>query len=184
MPPDKSAPARRRESLREMLWPGSRDWVWSRNENQGFVTIPRLLPLILHLIKRLADKGDPTLVYLELWSRVYDEGIITVADEEKCAYAAGYTGTRALRTWREHVFLLRDLGFLLIKREGNREIGHILLLNPLAMCARLNAEGKTPDGWWAAFAHRASEIGATIPQPLRPVDQVSVGRASKTPATG
>jgi hypothetical protein len=161
---DRSAPGQKRERLRDTLWPGSDAWVWERSENKGFGTIPRLLPLVLHLMKRLAGKGDPTSVYLDLWARVYDEGLVSIVDEEQCAYSAGYTGTRAVRTWREHMWKLAEMGFILIEREGNRPIGQVLILNPLAVCARLNDEGQIRDkGWWTAFVRRASEIGATIP---------------------
>ena len=166
---DKSAPGQKRERLRGRLWPGSEAWIWERSENKGFVTIPRLLPLILHLIKRLAGKGDPTSVYMELWARVYDEGVVSIVDEEQCAYGSGYTGTRAVRTWREHMYKLAEMGFILIEREGNRPIGQVLILNPLAVCARLQEEGQVPDGWWAAFVRRASEIGATIPSSPLPL---------------
>ncbi len=172
MPVDKAVPARRRERLRETLWPGSGSLIWQRSTNLGFTTVPRLLPLVLHLIRRLTEKGDPTSVYLDLWCRSHDEGIVSIVDEEQCAYAAGYTGTRALRTWREHVGKLADLGFIRVKREGNREIGHVLLVNPLAVCSRLHAEGRVPEEWWVAFASRASEIGATIPSPLSTSDNV------------
>ena len=121
----------------------------------------------MHLIKRLSPKGDPSCVYFELWARAFDEGIITIGDESACAYASGYTGNRADRTWREHVFTLAELGFIKVKPRGNREIGHILLLNPLAVCAGHKADTNTdvPDEWWSAFLHRANEIGATIPKP-------------------
>jgi hypothetical protein len=61
---------------------------------------------------------------------------------------------------------LVELGFILHKREGLREYAHVLLLNPLAVCAQLNAEGRGPEKWWTAFVRRANEIGATIPAPI------------------
>lgn len=172
MAPDKSGPARRRKVLRDALWPGSEGWIWHRSSNQGFTTIPRLLPLVLHLIRRLARKGDPSTVYMDLWARTYDEGIVSIDDEEECAYGSGYTGTRAVRTWREHMLNLVELGFILARRDGNREYGQVLILNPLGVSARLHAEGKLPEGWWTAFVRRASEIGAVIPPPLILADAV------------
>lgn len=82
-------------------------------------------------------------------------------------YACGYVGTRAVRTWREHIFTLRDLGFIKVAAKGNREIANILLLNPLSVCADLmkreKIPRKIPAEWRNAFVSRASEIGATIP---------------------
>src|SRR5947208_9736819 len=80
----------RREELRERLWPGSRKLIWHRHDHKGFGTIPRLLPLVLHLIKRLSKKGNPADVYLQLWARNLDESFIEVTDEPAFAFEAGY----------------------------------------------------------------------------------------------
>jgi hypothetical protein len=162
-------PDRKRKDLREQLWPGSAQWVWGEEQEVGYVKLPRLIPLVLALIKHLSageKTGDPSSVYLDLWCRSMGQGIVTITDEEDCAYSSGYTSTRAVRTWRGHMFQLVTLGFLLAKTDGNREFGQILLLNPLAVCARLHAERKDPDGWWASFVRRANYVGAQIPAPL------------------
>lgn len=162
----------RREQQRNDLWPGSEDWIWDPSDTAnviGFATVSRLIPWITALIRHLAGRGkDPTGVYLELWCRDWGQGIITISDELDCAFASGYTSTRALRTWREHVQLLVDLHFIKTERCGNREVGHVLLLNPLAVAHWYHKQGKTPEGWWASFTQRAREIKATIPEPLAP----------------
>jgi hypothetical protein len=157
--------SQRRDELREELWPGSRKQIWHRHDHKGFGTIPRLLPLVLHLIKRLSKKGNPADVYLQLWARNFDEGFIEVTDELALAFEAGYDSTRALRTWRDHIFKLEKLGFIKIQPAGIRPIAYILLLNPLDVCARLKKDGSkavSPE-WWNAFLKRAKEIGAVIP---------------------
>jgi hypothetical protein len=139
----RSTPAQKREQLRESLWPGSANLIWSRKTNDGFATIPRVLSLVMYLIKQLSPKGDPSVVYLELWARAFDEGIVSITDEHACAFASGYCGNRAVRTLREHVFKLAELGFVKIKPQGNRETAHILILNPLAVCVSLRASKPT-----------------------------------------
>src|SRR5207248_171312 len=102
-----------------------------------------LLPLILHLIKHLSSDGgtgDPSPVFTELWCRDMGQKIVSITDEAQCAYASGYSSSRALRTWRAHMLRLVELGFILCKREGLREYAHVLLLDPLAVCARLRQE--------------------------------------------
>jgi hypothetical protein len=154
----------KREKLREDLWPGSRQEIWHRGDHKGFGTIPRLLPLVLHLIKKLSKKGNPADVYIQLWARNYDEGIVEITDEHAFAFEAGYDSTRALRTWREHIFKLEQLGFIKVKPAGLRDIAYILLLNPLEVCARLRKQGRSvPDEWWNAFLKRANDIGAALP---------------------
>jgi hypothetical protein len=124
---------------------------------------------LLHIIKHLASgskSADPSPAYVDLWMRSFDEGIISISDEEQCAFASGYSSSRALRTWSEHMRALVDMGFILAKRDGNREFGQVLLLNPLAVAVRLHREGKTPPGWWVSFMRRAKEIGTDLPEPI------------------
>ncbi len=102
----------KREGLRNQLWPGSADIVWSRHRDKGFTTIPRSLPLVMRIINELTPKGDASRVYLELWARSFDEGLVTVHDEHEMAFGAGYDGPRAVRTWREHIEALVSLGFI------------------------------------------------------------------------
>ena len=160
-------PAQRRVELRELLWPGQGHRVWDRRTKTGFCTIPRLLPLILVLIKDLAKRrngvGDPSSVYLELWSRSFDEGLVQIRDDAECAYASGYAGTRASRSWRERIDLLQQIGFIETKRAHNREYAHVLLIDPIVVCAELHKKGDVADEWWNAFVGRAQEIGASIP---------------------
>lgn len=90
------SPADKRTNLREALWPGSGQEIWSRHINDGFTTIPRLLPLVMTLIKNLGQKGDSSSVYFDLWSRGFDEGILSNLDPLSCAFSSGYSGTRAV----------------------------------------------------------------------------------------
>ena len=114
----------------------------------------------------LCTDGNPAMAYLDLWSRNWDENIISPVDYEEFAYGSGYIGTRGVRSWKERIHRLVDLGFIKITPRGNREIGHILIVNPLLVCAELKAAGKSfPDNWWPTFFQRVQEIGAKIPSP-------------------
>lgn len=174
--------AAKREKLREELWPNSEALTWNRHENAGFTTVPRLLSLTLVLIKELApNKGDPSRVYLDLWLRVYDEGLIMVIGNDEFAYSSGYKGTRALRSWRERVFQLQELGFIDIKPRGNNDIGYILILNPLQVATDLHFQGRVDEEWWNAFVGRAAEITAEIPKPTAGARKKTPGRTKKGP---
>lgn len=157
----------RRADSRDALWPGAGNEIWHRLHNKGFSTIPRLLSLITALMKDRSKQGDPTSVYLDLWCRVFDEGFIAIKDEGECAYASGYSGDRALRTWRERMEILESMGFIRAAPVGNRKFANILLVNPLQVVVNLRKKGKppVPDEWWNAFTARADEIGADIPPP-------------------
>jgi hypothetical protein len=62
---------------------------------------------------------------------------------------------------------LVELGLILARKEGNRDFGQVLFLNPLAVATGWQDNPMLPDGWWTAFATRAGDIGASIPKPLK-----------------
>lgn len=171
--PMKAAPkpltkvAIRRQELRDNLWPGEGDKLWHRSTEDGYSTIPRTLPLVMTLIDQLKDKGrDISRVYFDLWCRQIDDSFVEVTDEESFAYSSGFTTTgRNVRSWRERIEMLRDLGFISVQPNGSRKYGYILLHHPHRVVLELKAQGKinVGDPWWGAFSKRASEIGAELP---------------------
>lgn len=62
------------------------------------------------------------------------------------------------------MFALVELGFILARREGNREFGQVLLLNPIVVAAKLHGENKVCEEWWTSFVRRANDVGAKIPK--------------------
>jgi hypothetical protein len=166
--------ASKRLELRDNLWPDAESVVWLHTKYKGFKSIPRLLPLICALIKAKKGKakGDPTAVYLDLWCRVWDEAFLDRVDEYEFSFSSGYTGNRAVRTWREHIQLLESLGFIRTKSSGNRGYGSILLLDPIRVCVDNHAKGHVDDDWWNAFRKMAIDYGTKLPpatvQPLPP----------------
>jgi hypothetical protein len=154
--------AERRLKIRDAFWKDAEQVIWSRLKVKGFITVPRLLSLACALIKELAD-DDPTSVYVDLWCRVWDEGLVESVDENDCAFSSGYVGSRAKRTWTDHMWQLQGLGFIRIAPDGNSQIGHVLMLDPIKVCHDLHERGKVSDEWWAAFVRRAGEIGAALP---------------------
>jgi hypothetical protein len=159
---------RKRAQLREKLWPDADEVTWYRKRETGWVTLPRTLPLISALINKLSKRDDASRVYVELWFRQFDDGFVDIQDEEDNANAAGYTTTgRAVRSWRERIDQLERLGFIRVKPKGTRERGYILLLHPHQVVRRLRDQGKINDWWWSQFEHRATTIGAQLPDVVK-----------------
>lgn len=53
-------------------------------------------------------KGAPAgSAYLELWCRSFDECYVDMDDEEGMAFTTGFTGQRAVTTWRGRIRSLR-----------------------------------------------------------------------------
>jgi hypothetical protein len=75
-----------------------------------------------------------------------------------------------VRTWTEHIHQLEALGFIKVAPDGNSQIGHILLLNPLLVIDELRKgtrklpnKKKISEEWWNAYVARASAISAVLP---------------------
>src|SRR5262245_58924912 len=107
--------------MRKQLWPEldeSKLWLRGDITRKGWTTVPRTISMIINLIadvsKHVTDgKSVPAgKSYLVLWSRVFDEGLVKIDNEAAAAYEAGYDGQRNTTTWREHLRVLKDLGFI------------------------------------------------------------------------
>ncbi|MDB5341747.1 MAG: hypothetical protein JWP89_124 [Schlesneria sp.] len=159
-----SPAAVRRQQFRDNLFEGAESRTWDRKTNNGFTTIPRLLPYVTCLIRMLAEKNDPSSVYIDLWARAFDEGVASITDESVAAFSSGYTGSRAVRTWRERMKVLAELGFIEPKAAGNRQFAHVLVVDPLKHICKLRRTDpeKVPEAFWTAFLARAQEIGAKL----------------------
>lgn len=157
--------ALRRLALRDQLWPDESENLWHRTTEDGYSTIPRTLPLVMTLIDELKGKGkDAARVYFDLWCRQIDDSFVGVNDEESFAYSSGYsTPGRNVRSWRERIDILSDLGFVKVQPNGSRKYGYVVLLHPHRVVCELRAQGKISDAWWNAFIKRAGEIGAVLP---------------------
>lgn len=137
--------------------------VWSRHGAKGFTTIPRILSLVLSLIGELGKKGgNPSRVYFDLWCRSWDYALIQITDEQDMAYSSGYTGTRAVRSWREHILSLTDSGFILTKELGNRDVAFVVIRDPYKVVFELQKQGKVPTEWWNAFMKSIIDSGVDL----------------------
>lgn len=166
IPGTKGIPAAKRKRIRDSLWSNANALVWDRKTEKGFCTVPRTLPLVLSLIKHLTKSLDASRVYLELWCRVFDEGLIEVRDEEAHAYASGYESPkRNIRSWQERIKTLEEFGFIKTKPSGSKKYGHILLIHPHRVVQDLKAKGQVPERWWGAYVQRATEVGFPIEKP-------------------
>lgn len=155
-------------AIRKELWPEITDeHLWLRHDRDGFTTIPRTMPLFMDLIadasKQVTNgKSIPAgKAYLVLWCRVFDEGLVKIEIEAAAAMEAGYTGERNVTTWREHLRVLKELGFIDYAAGLAGPCQFVLLLNPYHAVKALYAKGWVQKGAYNALFQRAQEIGAT-----------------------
>jgi len=152
--------AQRAEKQREVLFPDtSPDWLWHRTSHDGFITIPRTLPIVMEAIDSLS-KGQPAgQTLLALWCRSPDHPVVTIENPATFASEAGFGGERAIDTWRRRMKSLRDLGFIKTKSGPSGDFHNVLLLNPNIVIEQLRAKGQIQDGLYARFQQRMLEIG-------------------------
>ncbi|WP_425406814.1 hypothetical protein [Hwanghaeella sp.] len=153
----------RQLDARAKLWPEITDkMLWNRKKRDGFVTVPRTLPLMMSIMDDLSDKGFPVgQTYFELWSRLLDEFFLTLNRPEEMAFHAGFSGQRALRTWKDRVRRLNDLGFIEVKSGPLGDLSYVIVFNPYHVIKRAYLEGKVQEEKWQALVIRANEISAS-----------------------
>jgi hypothetical protein len=152
----------RQLAARKKLWPDiSEEMLWNWKDRKGFIPVPRLLPLMMNIMDDLSGKGFPVgQTYFELWSRLYDELFLTLNRPEEMAFHAGFSGQRALRTWRDRIKRLAELGFIDVKPGPLGDLSYAIFLNPYHIIKRAYLNGLVQEAKWQALVIRANEIGA------------------------
>lgn len=156
--------------MRKHLWPDLQEsdlWLREDRTRKGYTTMPRTIPLFMNLISDVSKhvtsgKAVPAgRTYLVLWCRVFDEGFLKIDNEAAAALEAGYSGERNVTTWREHMRVLKDLGFVDYKEGPAGPFQYVLILNPYRVVKALNAKGWVQQSSYTALFQRATDIGAT-----------------------
>lgn len=152
---------KRQLDVRSKLWPDLTDaMVWSR-DNEGWVALPRLMPLMMSIMDDLSGKGFPvSRAYLEMWARLRDEQFLTLNRPEEMAFHAGFEGQRALRTWKDRVHRLADLGFIGLVPGPLGDLSYAVFYNPYHVIKRAYLAGMVQDRKWQALIVRANEVNA------------------------
>jgi hypothetical protein len=161
----KSGIAKRREEVRQRYWPA--EDLWTGEKEIGWFSVPRSLPLVLNLLssKEISGGKDPGGVYLELLSRQKGEGVVEMAHEADHAFASGYDGSRAVRTWQERMQILEEIGFIRCVKVGNQRYKYVAIVHPTTAVFRLREGGRVSDTWWDAYlANKLETREATFEQ--------------------
>lgn len=134
-------------------------WLWRRKANDGFTTLPRTLPIAMQAID-LQSKGTPAGHTLFcLWARAPDHPVITIENPSTFAAEAGFTGERAVDTWRKRMKRLRELNFIVTKPGPSGEFHHVLLLNPNAAVEVMRYNKQVNDAVYSRFIDRLTDVG-------------------------
>jgi hypothetical protein len=153
--------AERAQQLQELHFPNIDDfWLWHRKRNDGFITIPRTLPIVMQAIDA-QSKGQPAGHTLFcLWARSPDHPVLAIDNTSTFAAEAGFVGERAVDTWRRRMKKLRDLKFIQTKPGASGEFHYVLLLNPNAVMEWMRSSGLVQSDLYSRFVERAADVGA------------------------
>ena len=163
--------------LRDSMWPDAEDELWDRSVFGGFTTLPKTLPYIARIMDDLS-KGFPlSQTYLALWCATWDNSFVRLNRPADLAFASGFAGERAERTWSDRMRRLETLGFIKTRPSGASRLGFAFIPNPHAVIFALHAAksgqasagvesaelrtmvaGMT-EGAFNAFVERALELG-------------------------
>ena len=145
--------------IRAKLWPElNSKMLWSM-DSDGWVAVPRLMPLMMSIMDDLSGKGYPvSRTYLEMWARLPDEQFLTLNRPEEMAFHAGFEGQRALRTWKDRVQRLANLGFIGLKPGPLGDLSYAVFFNPYHVVKRAYLNGDVQERKWQALVVRANEV--------------------------
>lgn len=149
---------------RARLWPDLNDKkVWSWRESDGFVNIPRTMPYFFKIMDECSKSKPLSTTFFALWCRCWDEsGIVKINNPAILSGESGFSGQRAVTTWRIRMRILEKLGFIKTKAYGSEEHGYVVLLNPYKVVKSLYQNGTfKEEGWFNALYDRAEDIKAT-----------------------
>jgi len=148
--------------LRTQFWPNvETEDLWNRKEHDGFTTLPRTIPYLLQIMDDLADKGKPvSSVYLSLWCRVFDESVLEIKSVEQMAFESGFSGQRAVTTWKQRMKKLEELRFISSNAGASGEYSFVLIYNPYKIIIEHNNSGNIQQAKFNSLYARAQEIGA------------------------
>jgi len=169
----------RQLELRARLWPGlDPAHLWNRHTHDGFSTIPSTMPLIMSIMDDMSNGRPVSMPYLDLWTRAYDEGFVTLAKPREMAFHSGFITQRAERTWKQKLDVLAELRFIDLKSGPSGPASYALIWNPYMVIKWHHEQKKTGlrEDKFNALVARALEIGdrtfappAPPPPPVPPM---------------
>ena len=150
---------KRQLEARAKLWPKLEEQMLWNMDNEGWIAVPRLMPLIMSIMDDMSGKGHPvSRTYFEMWSRLREEQFLTLNRPEEMAFYAGFEGQRALRTWKDRVHRLADMGFIELQVGPVGDLSFAVFYNPYHVVKRAYLDGRVQERKWQALVIRANEI--------------------------
>ncbi len=152
------------KALRDSVWPDlDEQMLWNRKSVSGFTTIPRTMPLVMNIIDALTKNKPAGSAYFVMWCRTFDHSLLVIDNPMTLAVEAGFSGERALSTWKDRMRSLVELGFIDAKEGPSGPYHYVLLFNPHKVVWGLKE--RIQESTFRQLQTRAIEIGAKDMQP-------------------
>lgn len=136
------------------------DWLWHRTRNDGFISLPRTMPLIMQAVDAMSEGHAAGQTLLTLWCRAPDHALVTIESPAVFAAEAGHSGQRAIDSWRRRMRKLVEMGFIVAKPGAAGDFHYVLLLNPHWVIESLQRQSKIPSSIYSRLIERTMEVGA------------------------
>ena len=152
------------KDLRDSIWPDiDVQMLWNRKAVSGYTTIPRTMPLVMNIIDALTKNKPAGSAYFVMWCRTFDHSLLVIDNPSTLAVEAGFSGERAMSTWRDRMKSLVELGFIDAKEGPSGPYHYVLLFNPHKVV--WNLKDRIQENTFRDLRTRAIEIGAKDMQP-------------------
>lgn len=155
----------RLRKLRETYWPDSESEIFDpgKRSTAGYARIPRLVPMVAGLVNGF-EKVNAGSVYQLLWGRDWGQSVVEVQDPDSFMLEAGYSASRARRTYDERIKVLEDALLIRTAQLGAHARGLVLLRDPHRAILELyeRRPNDFPKGWMEYFRQRCAEIGVDL----------------------
>ncbi|HEL3221312.1 hypothetical protein [Stenotrophomonas sp. PSU-St7] len=150
----------RAEHQRQIHFAGVDDaWIWNRKKNNGFSTVPRTLPIAMQAADEQSKGQPPGHVLFCLWARAPDHPVLVIDNPITFAAEAGFTGPRAVDTWRRRMKRLQELQLIVAKAGPSGDFHYVLLTNPNSAVEWMRSNQMIQDVLYSRFWDRLSEVG-------------------------
>lgn len=144
--------------IRNNTWPElAQIEVWHPKSSKGYTQVPKIMPLFLCGVDSIEGNKKMSQVYFALWCRS-TVGVVEVESEQAMALESGFTGQRAVGTWRERIRSLAGANIIKTAPGFGCDFGFILLRNPYVVLAEL--KGRMDPGIYNTAIARANRLGA------------------------
>jgi len=174
---------RAERQMQELFFDTQRELIWTRTTNDGYSTIPRTFPIVMQAIDH-QSKGTPAGHTLFcLWARSPDHPLVTIENPAIFAHEAGFSGERAVHTWRQKMKKLEELNFIMSVKGASGDYHYVLLLNPNVAVERMHQKGLVQRELYIRFKDYLGDIGALsdIDDYLEMLDRLEAAKKKLAP---